>query len=86
MKITVGDIAACEPINKFLTALTEKGFVSEESKVGDFHFNELYFLLSSKKNVNGMEDLVIENIERLSSYTYYCKCHWSVVELKYISC
>lgn len=81
MTFTVDNIKACEPVNTLLTVLQEKGFEIVQSKVGDYHFNELYFFLKSERKNIRLDDIDIFNIGRHSQKMFYCKCHWSMVEI-----
>ena len=79
MKFKVENIEACEPINSLLTMLHEKGFNINESKVSDYHFNELHFLMHKDNPGNDTADIKIENIICKEPHKFYCSCHWSAV-------
>lgn len=84
IKFSAENIEACQPVNELLNMLISLGFECKESKVSDYHFNELYFLLKPKGDdieVN-TENIKIENIEILSDKKFCCKCHWSIVEFE----
>lgn len=81
MTFIVDNIKACEPINTLLRVLQDKRFEIIESKVGDYHFNELYFSLKANRQNIQLDDIDIFNIGRYSAHTFYCKCHWSLVEI-----
>ena len=82
MKFKAENIEACEPINQLLTKLIEKNFTITTSKVGDVHFNELHFLLSSQTDEQFPDNILIESIKKKSASMFCCTCHWSIVELK----
>lgn len=82
MKFKVENIEACEPINSLLSDLISKGLQIEMSKIGDQHFNELYFLLKSNNGKFNSEEIQIDKIGIKDSKTFYCVCHWSIVEIR----
>lgn len=75
MEFKIDNIYACEPIATLVTMLLEKGFIIEESKVSDYHFNEFYFLLRIDGNGINIDGIDINNIEKYSPCKFYCKCH-----------
>ena len=82
MKIIVGSIEACKPIEKLVHELTKNGFVVKRSNVSDYHFNEMYFLLEFHGVKFDHKKIKIEYIMWREPNIFFCKCHWSIVELE----
>ncbi len=81
MKFIVEQIEACVPVTELLGELLSKGFIIEKSKIGDYHFRELHFLLKTSINNIYTGDININKIARHGPSTFYCQCHWSIIEL-----
>lgn len=83
MKFKVENIEACEPVNELLTFLQTLQFRILQSRISDYHFNELYFLMDAqKRDINDENlDVRIDKIGRHSDRIFFCECHWSIVEL-----
>ncbi|MEA5460199.1 hypothetical protein VB796_14170 [Arcicella sp. LKC2W] len=73
----VDDCQACEPVNRLVNELLEKGFVIIEQRMEDYHFHQLYIKLQ------GNIDLL--NLCRIDGFSsvenkFICECHWSTIE------
>jgi hypothetical protein len=77
-RIVVDNCEACESITVALVTLEELGFVIKEQKLSDFHFKELYFLVSGDLSV--IKNLKFDGINRVEN-KLICNCHWSTIEL-----
>lgn len=85
-KFLAENIEACEPVNELLNKLISLGFDISKSIASDYHFKEVYFSLKLKNkdariNMADLNDINIENIEKLSDKKFCCKCHWSIIEI-----
>ncbi len=82
MKLSVNNIDPCLPVIELLELLSDAGYKIVESRVGDIHFNELYFLLKSGRNKIDTQSINIDKIKPVSSDKFNCECHWSIIEIK----
>jgi hypothetical protein len=70
----------CEPVNKLIRLLTDKGFTIVKNELSDYHFNEWYVEMKGKNIVR--KDIEVEGIKRFDTETFICNCHRSVLKIK----
>jgi len=78
----IGKVIVCSPIELLINKLIKSGFVIIESRLNDYHFNELYFKLKGK-HTEEIDNISIDKISRFNDNTFICSCHWTTVELVY---
>lgn len=78
----VDKIAACKPIETLVNTLLKKGFAIAETKISDYHFHELSFILKGKYT-SEIDHISHLKIKKLDDATFTCLCHWSTVNLIY---
>ncbi|CAZ97521.1 hypothetical protein Q4603_21865 [Zobellia galactanivorans] len=72
-------VTVCKPIETLVKELKKNGFEIIEQKVSDYHFHQVSIKMSG--NINLVKNISIDNIEKHDEHTYFCKCHWSTVEI-----
>ncbi len=83
-KLVIDNCPACVPIALLIQYMEDLRFTIAEQKCTDFHFHELKIIMISQDvrpdsvNVSG-----IERIQKHLDGSYYCECHWSIVEVVY---
>jgi len=78
-EIVVDDCRACEPINRLINELLEKGFVITEQRLEDYHFHQLYFKLTG--NIDLVDSYSVDGFSRIEQ-RFICNCHWSTIEIE----
>lgn len=76
----IDKIKVCEPITSLVDYLTKHGYEIVEKKVSDYHFHEVYIKMKSN-NLKQIDDAFIEKIDKIDNTTYFCSCHWSIIEI-----
>ncbi|MCS6823555.1 MAG: hypothetical protein NZ529_04605 [Cytophagaceae bacterium] len=75
--IIVDKCAACNPINRLINQLNDKGIEVVESKLEDYHFHQLYFKINASIEVTN--DMSLDDLTKRDNFIV-CDCHWSRVE------
>lgn len=77
----IDNVTVCEPITNLVNTLLNSGYQIKESKVSDYHFNEVYILMETSSGNTDPGEIQIDNIEKSGDNRFNCKCHWSTVLL-----
>lgn len=78
-ELIIDNCEACKPVSMAIIRLEEIGFIITNQKLRDFHFKELYFLMTSKR-LTEAHNLSLEGITQTDN-KFICNCHWSIIEL-----
>jgi hypothetical protein len=76
-KIIIDNCQACEPVNRLVNEIIEKGFEIVESKLEDYHFKQLYFKVNANEVI--IKDLDTSGFSQVDRFLI-CNCHWSRIE------
>jgi hypothetical protein len=77
MKIIIDKCPACDPINRIIEKILERGYKILESKLDDYHFHQLYFKVNAKIDI--LDEIDISGFTIKDSFLV-CDCHWSRIE------
>ena len=77
-KIVVDNCPACEPVNAFVNALTERKFEMLIQRIEDYHFHQLYFKF--KGDFKLLSDISKDGFSNVDN-KFICNCHWSTIEI-----
>jgi hypothetical protein len=76
-KLIVDNCPACDPINRLVKDLVERGYMIIERKLEDYHFHQLYFKVDTR--LSEVKDINTSGLTRFDNFLV-CDCHWSRIE------
>lgn len=65
----IGNIEVCKPIMETVAYFTRQGCVTTETRVGDYHFHEVYIKLTGGNGID-LNDGEVENIINNNVFLY----------------
>lgn len=75
--IIIDNCPACEPINRLIKDIENKGFKILESKLEDYHFRQLYIKVEGE--LSELKNFDLRGFS-VSGNFLICDCHWSRIE------
>lgn len=78
----IDGIEVCKPIELLVKLLEKNNFTIVKETVSDYHFHEVSIIMKGKF-FKELDNIHIDNINRVNADVFACECNWSTVKLEY---